>query len=306
MTRPATSRNQSTGRARTASVGLPLRRPLSRLPGLGPAMKSISWTSGVNPERSAVTGEYRIDDLARAAGTTVRNVRAYQERGLLMAPARREGRAAIYNESHLERLKIIDLLLQRGFTTAHIADFITSWETGKDLTEVLGLQHAVTATWTKAAEAIVIPRELASAFLGDGDAELLAKLSGLGIAQLDADNVTITQPKLLETFQALNKYGLGLAELIDLFTSVSGRVKEIADLLVHAARSHITAQHGNGWLPNSDDEVSHLTEMLNTLREVGVSAVHTTLASALDEAVETELADYLVGVADKRGRKPSD
>ena len=29
--------------------------------------------------------EYRIDDLARAAGTTVRNVRAYQDRGLLPA-----------------------------------------------------------------------------------------------------------------------------------------------------------------------------------------------------------------------------
>ena len=30
--------------------------------------------------------EYRIDDLARAAGTTARNVRAYQERGLLPPP----------------------------------------------------------------------------------------------------------------------------------------------------------------------------------------------------------------------------
>src|SRR5437588_784942 len=91
--------------------------------------------------------EYRIDDLARAGGTTSRNVRAYQERGLLPAPTKRRGRALIYDESHLERLKIIDALLQRGFTTAHIADFITSWETGKDLTEILGLQHAVTATW---------------------------------------------------------------------------------------------------------------------------------------------------------------
>ena len=31
-------------------------------------------------------GEYRIDELARLAGTTVRNVRVYQDRGLLSCP----------------------------------------------------------------------------------------------------------------------------------------------------------------------------------------------------------------------------
>ena len=41
--------------------------------------------------------EYRIDDLAREAGTTVRNVRVYQDRGLL-PPPRREGRAGIYSD----------------------------------------------------------------------------------------------------------------------------------------------------------------------------------------------------------------
>ena len=92
--------------------------------------------------------EYRIDDLARAAGTTSRNVRAYQERGLLPPPEKR-GRVGIYGDAHLERLKLIDTLLQRGFTTAHIDDFITGWESGKDLTEVLGLQHAVTEPWSR-------------------------------------------------------------------------------------------------------------------------------------------------------------
>ncbi|MDT7598572.1 MAG: hypothetical protein QOK26_649, partial [Pseudonocardiales bacterium] len=42
--------------------------------------------------------EYRIDELARFAGTTSRNVRAYQERGLL-PPPRKEGRVGIYTET---------------------------------------------------------------------------------------------------------------------------------------------------------------------------------------------------------------
>ena len=49
--------------------------------------------------------DYRIDDLARAAGTTVRNVRAYQERGLL-PPPRREGRVALYGDAHLARHRV--------------------------------------------------------------------------------------------------------------------------------------------------------------------------------------------------------
>jgi DNA-binding transcriptional MerR regulator len=43
--------------------------------------------------------EYRIDDLARAAGTTARRVRAYHERGLLPPPEKR-GRVGYYNDSH--------------------------------------------------------------------------------------------------------------------------------------------------------------------------------------------------------------
>ena len=63
--------------------------------------------------------EYRIDELARLADTTVRNVRVYQDRGLL-APPRRQGRVGIYSEAHLARLRLIGQLLRRGYTFANI------------------------------------------------------------------------------------------------------------------------------------------------------------------------------------------
>ena len=37
------------------------------------------------------SGEYRIDDLARLAGTTTRNIRVYRDRGLLPPPLRVAG-----------------------------------------------------------------------------------------------------------------------------------------------------------------------------------------------------------------------
>ncbi|MEV6774066.1 MerR family transcriptional regulator [Nocardia sp. NPDC051030] len=254
--------------------------------------------------------DYRIDDLAHAAGTTTRNVRAYQERGLLPTPTRRSGRALIYDDAHLARLKLIDALLQRGFTIAHIADFITSWETGKDLTEVLGLQQAVTATWGKTEEPLEVPRELLDTFLGgvDGDPVTggeLDRLAKLGLARLHEDTVEITQPELLETFASLHGYGYGLDGLIDVYAGVVERVEDIARLMITLARDQIVAEHGPGWLPDTDAETAATTKMFNHLRELGVTAVENSLHQALDRVLESELNAYLETAAEKRaGKKP--
>ncbi|MFI5776605.1 MerR family transcriptional regulator [Nocardia sp. NPDC051570] len=248
--------------------------------------------------------EYRIDDLARAAGTTTRNVRNYQERGLLPAPARRSGRALIYDDSHLARLRIIDALLQRGFTTAHIADFITSWETGKDLSEILGLQQAVTATWGSPEEPMSVPRELVDTFLGDGPdgpvgQDDIARLAELGLVRVHGEIIEFTQPELLETFGALHGYGFGLPGLIEVYGAVTGRVNDIADTMVAAAKDHIVDEHGPGWLPDSDEEIAETTKMLNHLRELGVAAVHNTLNQALDHTLQRELSAYLATAAER-------
>jgi len=47
--------------------------------------------------------EFTIDELAREAGSTVRNVRAYQDRNILPPPEKR-GRTGIYTDVHLARL----------------------------------------------------------------------------------------------------------------------------------------------------------------------------------------------------------
>ncbi len=252
--------------------------------------------------------EYRIDDLARAAGTTTRNVRNYQERGLLPAPTRRSGRALIYDDSHLARLRIIDSLLQRGFTTAHIADFITSWETGKDLTEILGLQQAVTATWGSPEEPMSVPRELVDTMFGDGPdgpvgQEELERLAELGLIRLHGDTIEFTQPELLETFGALQHYGFGLRGLLDVHSEVVRRVEDIADAMVAAAKDHIVDEHGPGWLPGSDDEITETTKMLNHLRELGVAAVHNSLNQALDHTLQRELSAYLATAAERHAAR---
>ena len=69
--------------------------------------------------------EYRVEELAGAAGVKVDTVRFYQGRGLI-EPPRREGRVAFYGDDHLERLRRIRTLLADGFSLAQIGRLLDS------------------------------------------------------------------------------------------------------------------------------------------------------------------------------------
>lgn len=81
----------------------------------------------------------RIEELAEDSGTTVRNIRVYQERGLLPAPSRR-GRTAFYGPAHKHRLNQILRLLDRGYTFATIEELFIAERHGFTLTELLNVE----------------------------------------------------------------------------------------------------------------------------------------------------------------------
>ncbi len=66
---------------------------------------------------------YRVAELAEAAGISVELVRSYQTKGLLEGP-RREGRVALYGERHLERLRDIAALKEKGYSLKAIAGLV--------------------------------------------------------------------------------------------------------------------------------------------------------------------------------------
>ena len=84
------------------------------------------FDAAVQPHGVAASGEYRIDDLARLAGTTTRNIRVYRDRGLLHPPLR-VGRIALFNDTHLVRLRLITSMLDRGYNIAHVHEMPVSY-----------------------------------------------------------------------------------------------------------------------------------------------------------------------------------
>ena len=74
--------------------------------------------------------ELRVDELAAAAGVTVDVVRSYQSKGLLPAP-RHSGRVALYGPRHLERLRTIRELMERGHSLKAIAVMLSDPSGGR-------------------------------------------------------------------------------------------------------------------------------------------------------------------------------
>ncbi|MGB3475546.1 MAG: MerR family transcriptional regulator [Mycobacterium sp.] len=239
--------------------------------------------------------EYRIDDLARQAGTTTRNVRVYQESGLLPRPQRR-GRVAIYTDRHLKQLQAIIRLLGEGFTVKHILKFLTGLQRGEALVEVLDLAdlgELVTAPWSRPLSQ-TMTREQLEERLGRLDAPLLRRLTASGVIEpTDADNVyRVADTNQIDDLATLISRGMPLATMLKTVTAVDKKLDGAAGLLTRSGHDEVVRQRGRGWLPASDEELAWAADLVDAMRRVARRSAHASLDRAFDAAVRAELRQY--------------
>jgi len=158
--------------------------------------------------------QYRVDELARAADTSVRNVRVYQDRGLL-PPPRRVGRTGIYTEAHLARLRLIRLLLQRGYTFATIGELLSAWSQGQGLNDLLHLDGVIAVPWSDETPTRLREADLVAAF-GDFTEAQLHRAIEMGFVGRDDDGYQVPSPRLLEAGSQLVAAGVPLSAVLDL------------------------------------------------------------------------------------------
>jgi DNA-binding transcriptional MerR regulator len=81
--------------------------------------------------------EMRIDELAQRASVPTRTIRYYTQQGLLPSP-RLRGRVGFYDESHLDRLRLIKELQEKRFLPLSvISSVVRHFEAGADLETML-------------------------------------------------------------------------------------------------------------------------------------------------------------------------
>jgi DNA-binding transcriptional MerR regulator len=242
---------------------------------------------------AAVTDvEYRIDELARLAGTTVRNARAYQDRGLL-PPPRRTGRVGMYSDAHLARLRLIANLLERGYTLANIGELIAAWEAGTDVAELLGLEAAIAARWSGEEPMTMTANELAAMFGAADPVEVLPSITTaieLGLLEPAADGFLVTSPILVRAGAELVTAGVPLEAAVRLAVELRRDLDAVAARFVDIVADHIFDAVGE---PIPAAEIPRLTDIVQRLRPLVSEAVDAELAVAMDRQVRDVLRHRL-------------
>lgn len=241
--------------------------------------------------------EYRIDDLARQAETTVRNVRAYQERGLLAAP-KRVGRVAIYDDGHLARLRLILGLLDRGVTLQLIGDLVEAWEDGRNLGELLGLEAALLAPWSDDHDTTTTREDLVALFDSDFDDDRIEQAVRLGIIEPDGDRYKVLSPRLVQIGADLVQMGVPLSAMLGHVDRLRDQVTSVASEFVDLAMTHVFAD-----LVRDMDQVdlTEATEVIQRLRPLAKAAVDVELSRAMEQEITARITD----VMQLLGRRPS-
>ncbi|MEU4998288.1 MerR family transcriptional regulator [Streptomyces sp. NPDC021622] len=212
-----------------------------------------------------------MEELARAAGITVRTVRFYRERGLI-PPPRREGRIAWYDDHHLARLRTIAALLDRGHTLSGIAELAEAFENGRDVGELLGMGAPTEETPVR-----LTPEDLADHFAGEVTPENLAAALDLGYLATDGDELVHVSRRLLDVSSALVREGIPLATVLEAGQRVREHADALAELFVTIIRDNTPPEAGD--------------KNIDRLRPLAKSVVEAELSMAMDRRLASEKPD---------------
>ncbi|GAA1842619.1 MerR family transcriptional regulator [Actinomadura bangladeshensis] len=230
--------------------------------------------------------EYRIGELAAAAGVPVRTLRYYQERKLL-PPPRREGRIGLYTEDHLARLRMIGNLLERGHTLEGIRELLSAWEQGRDIEALLGVEKAVTAPWSNEVPVTMTLDEAAALFPGEIGPESIARAIELGHIEVDGDRITHWSRRQLEATVTLVRAGVPLDAVLSAAGELQRSMDDLAAMFVGLITTHVVQSI-------DDQDLGELTETLARLRPGAQVTVEAGFARAMDRQVRAAI-DQLLG-----------
>ncbi|CBL43610.1 Predicted regulatory protein, MerR family [gamma proteobacterium HdN1] len=273
---------------------------------LADLLETLQQDASSNEGEKNPPQEFTIDQLAQAAQTTVRNIRAYQDRGLLHPP-RRRGRVGIYSEMHLARLRIISQLIERGYSLASIGDLITVWETDRPLGDVLGLEVAITTAWNKEAPIDIGFAQLLNDFQGVITQDDIQQIIALGYVAVHGNEIHILKPRIYNAAKELVAAGIPISDLIKHVSLVRADIERLAERFVDMALYHlIDKKYATDGLPDGEG-AANLAKLIRRTPALADMIVDTEIERLLDMTINNALVQRLERVlkAQSQARKPT-
>jgi DNA-binding transcriptional MerR regulator len=232
--------------------------------------------------------QLRLDDLAAAAGVASTTVRLYQQKGLLHRPTLK-GRTGWYDATHLARLRLIGELQEQGFSLAGIGRLLESWEQGRDLADLVGVEQQLDAVLHRRGAAVLEPAELAARFPTEAmTPELLARAMAAGLVEpTDDGRFRVPDPRFLDTGAELLALGVPVDTVLDEWARLADQMDDVAERFVRVFEDHLLPED---WRTQLDAE--RIRELATTLAQLQRLAGQVVLA-ALDASVARVAAQRL-------------
>lgn len=235
--------------------------------------------------------EYSIDELAQASATSIRNIRAYQDRGLLPPPARR-GRKGVYGAIHRSRLDLIKRMLERGYTLANIRELLQHWERGATLADLLGMPEQPGNPWQREQPICISMAELTHKFQHDLSAEALRKAIELDLIRPQGTRFHVPSMHLLNAVAGLFRLGIPLQDMLAVIVVLRHDLEQTSAALIALVDQHISTNHA-GTNAAANPDAPQLAEVLRQLQPLVKMLVVPEIAHAMQGAASTHFGERL-------------
>ena len=207
--------------------------------------------------------------------------------------ARNRGRVAYYGNAHVERLKLIAQLQDRGLRIDAIRGLVKSIERGElDMAEWLGVEQQLQASWAHDHARTVTEPELL-ALAGSNRPGLISDLTRAKLVERRGDVYIVESPALLHIAMKLEAVGIG-----------QDTAAEAAEILrKHLAKA--VTELTQFFLKRASDgfvETTQPAKLFEELRPMGIEAVRLIFGKQVEGALRRLLESGALAALPKRGR----
>jgi DNA-binding transcriptional MerR regulator len=220
---------------------------------------------------------------------TVRNIRAYQSRGLLPPPEVR-ARTGFYGPEHLARLKLVADMRGEGMnlrTIKRVLDGVPSAE------GMLGFGQALLDAFTTEEPEIWTAEEVAARF-GPIDPKVARRAEKLGILRpLGEDRVEVPSPTLLRAGQELVELGVPLEAALAVADNVRRHTRSMAQAFVRLFTEQVLGTTDPK--RHAPEDWARFQAALERLQPLAGDVVRAMFAQTMTHAVEREVERILKG-----------
>jgi DNA-binding transcriptional MerR regulator len=222
-----------------------------------------------------------IDELARVSGVTVRNIRAYQARGLL-PPPQVKARTGYYGPGHEARLELIKDLQGEGVKLDTIKKLLDT--TGGSTEQVVHFIRTVRQLFAAEERQIVSVAELVERF-AETDLSLLKRAQKMGLLrEITDDQYEEVSPRLMDAAHDLFGLGIPLGRSLDVVEQLRKHADGIAKIYVDLFLGEVWQPFDASGRPA--DQWPRVYETIEQLRRISGDAMLAVLELAVSERLD--------------------